>query len=88
MEAQKIRTIPKIPKILKFSNFELEKRFWNIFFLNKFLTIWRDLVESYSEYILKFSSYSSEIQKVSSQVSEKVKNQGFAKKLIRIVHDK
>ena len=40
-------------------------------FLNKFLQIWRDLVERCSQHILKYSSSNSKYQNFSSQVSDK-----------------
>ena len=62
----------EIPKILVFDTKKLLETYE---IPRKLLQIWRDLVESYSRHILKFSSSKSEIQKNIFKSWTKVKNQ-------------
>ena len=51
--------------------FSSKKLLWNLFVTSKLYQIWRDLVESYSQHILKFSNSNYEFLFFSSQISKK-----------------
>ena len=74
----------KIPKIPMFSS---KKLLWNLFVTSKLYQIWRDLVESYSQHILKFSNSNSEFENFSSQVSEKSEKSRMYKKRTLFIYD-